>query len=1038
MKTIQGQCHLALAIGAGFALACFAPVPAQETRLPTVDEIKALQAKYQAEHAAVVKDGSAKRFLPILLDKAQEMAKKGEAALASGRLLQANEAFRQARWQLPYQSHQVPKDFVARIIGNLRLRHGHEVTGLAFSPDGQRLATASKDRTVKIWDLGNGREILSYTGHADEVNAVVFSPDGARCASAGAEKDIKIWDANTGKHLLTLAGQGAYSKSLAWSRDGKYIAVSQAGAQGANPGLVCLYDAAGGALKRAITDFRLLVYHVTFNGDGTIMSAGVGDGQIRHWEFPKVVDNPNQPEYWAQQDPTGASYHIAFSPDNRSLARCGADGVKLYNVNLPGTPFAVSAPRRIIPPPAPNVRYSCSIFSKDSKTLFVGGTDGIIRLFDPENGQVVGTFKGHNAEIRGLVFNPTGSHLASASADHTIRLWDFDVVLQARDFAGHDAPVWSAAVSPDGQRLVSASADRTLKIWDVPSGKVRHTLTGHAAAVTVALFSPDGQWLVSAGGDAMVKMWNADTGKLIRNLEGHKGTVTTLDVSADGKMIVSGSVDKKVKVWDAVTGKNTLTINVDAMVAGVAIRPDGGQIAIGGIDQALRLHDATGKLEQRWTAHGTAVSGLAYSPNGQWLASCGADHLLRVWSVAVPGTNPITLAGHNGPLSSVAFRRDNQHLVSCGSDLIVRLWKLENGAGKEVQAYRGHRDWVTSVAFSTDGFYIVSAGVDKLVKLWEITSRDIPLLAEHTGAVEAIAFSPDGAKIASGASDRTIKIWERATGVELATLTGHGDSVISLVFTLDSKTLISSSADRSIRMWDVATAKELPRSPSQQQSFTGLINPVPYLALAPDGKKLLAWIPGNERYTTISALDLTTGAELFSINDAGRQVHALAFSADGTTAATGGKKDGSIRVWDLGKRGQIVPGGDWFLFDKGVGVGDIALTPDGKTLIATNDAGEVKICTIAKKEVTRAFKAHAQRIMGCQVSPDGKRFATLSADWVIKLWDAATGQELRSWELNFPPIGHRASFSTPLAFSADGKQLAIGNTNTSLFMLDLP
>src|SRR5262249_14530833 len=206
--------------------------------------------------------------------------------------------------------------------------------------------------------------------------------------------------------------------------------------------------------------------HVTLNGDGTILSAAVGDGQIRHWEFPKVAENPNVAEYWAQQDASGPSYHVAFSPDNRSLARCGADGVKIYNVNLPGTPFSVSAPRRIIPPPPlPLVRYTCSVYSKDSKTIFVGATDGVIRLFDPESGQVVGTFKGHHAEIRGLVFNAAGSQLASASIDHTARLWDFDVVMQARDFAGHDGPVWSAAISPDGQRLVSASADRTLRIW---------------------------------------------------------------------------------------------------------------------------------------------------------------------------------------------------------------------------------------------------------------------------------------------------------------------------------------------------------------------------------------------------------------------------------------------------------------------------------------------------------------------------------------------------------------------------------------------
>lgn len=1015
-------------------LAHLALLPAQEPRLPTADDVKVLQSKFQAERAAVVKGGLGKRFLPIMLDQADDMAKKGAAALASGRLLQASEAFRQARWQLPYQSPQVPQEHVARVLGNLRMRHGGEITALSFSPDGQRLATAGNDRVVKIWDLGNGQEILAYHGHADHVNAVAFRPDGMLVASASAERDVKIWDAVTGKDVRILKGIGIYSKSLAWSRDGKYVVVSQAGAQGANPGVVTIYDAASGEVKRAIHDFRLLVYHVTFNGDGTILSAGGGDGQIRHWEFPKVAENPNQPEYWAQQDPTGAAYHVAFSPDNRSVARTGADGVKIYNVNLPGQPFAVSAPRRILPPPSPGVRYTCSIYSKDNKTLFVGATDGQIRLFDPENGQVVGTFKGHHGEIRALAFNPAGSQLASASADHTVRLWDFDAVMQARDFAGHDAPVWSAALSPDGQTLISASADRSVKVWDVAGGKVLHTLTGHAAPVTVAMFGPSGEWIVSGSGDSSLKMWDPKSGKLIRDLIGHKGTVTALDVAADGK-IISGSVDRKVKVWDA-AGKDLLTIETDAIIAAVAVRPDGKQIAVGGIDQSLRLYDAAGKLEHRWTAHGTAVSGLAYSPNGQWLASCGADHLVRVWSVAAPGANAITLSGHTGPLTGIAFRKDNQHLVSCGSDSIVRLWKLENDAGKEVQGYRGHRDWVTSVAFSKDGFYIVSAGVDKLIKLWEITSKDVPLLAEHTGAVETVAVSPDGTKVASGASDRTIKIWDRATGAELATMTGHGAEVISVVFSPDNKTLVSSSVDLSIRLWDVATGKELPRSPGQQQSFTGLVKAAPYITLTPDGKKLLAWIPGNERRMSIAVYDLASGAEIALVNDQGRHVHALAFSADGKTAATAGM-DGSVRVWDLEKRGQMVPGGDWFLFDKGIGVGDIALTPDSKTLIVTSDTGEVKIGTIATKEVVQSFKAHPQGIKGCQVSLDGKRFATMSVNNDVKLWDLATGQELRSWDMNTPVLP-RGWFIKALAFSADGKHLVTGNANTTVFVLDLP
>jgi len=133
-------------------LASGAAARAQDTRPPTADEVKALIGKYQAERDAAIKQGIARRFLPALMDRADVLAKKSEAALSAGRFLQATEAIRQARWQLPYQSPNTPTEFVARIIGNPRLRHGQPIYAVAFSPDGQRLATGSVDHTLRIWD----------------------------------------------------------------------------------------------------------------------------------------------------------------------------------------------------------------------------------------------------------------------------------------------------------------------------------------------------------------------------------------------------------------------------------------------------------------------------------------------------------------------------------------------------------------------------------------------------------------------------------------------------------------------------------------------------------------------------------------------------------------------------------------------------------------------------------------------------------------------------------------------------------------------
>jgi WD40 repeat protein len=1014
-------------------LAMATPLLAQA---PTAESIKTLREKYAEEKSRTLADGADKAFLPGLVDRADDIAQKAAAAASGGRMFEAAELYRQARWQLPYLPAKLPAN-VSRVFGNFRLRHGTEVTAVAFSADGKSLATGSNDGAIRIWDLGNGRQVRAYTGHTDQVDAIVFSPDQKTVASAGLDGPVHLWEAGTGTALKKLPSPGKYATSLAFSRDGKFLAAGYAGKMGGAGGYLTLSEVASGEHKRTIQDFRSLVHSVAFSHKGDILAVGNGDGAVRLYAFPKVVENASEPEYWAKQDVTGAADDVVFSADDKSLIRCGADGIKVYAVPRPSDSFQVATPKRYIANPGPEEQFKRVITSLDSKTIIAGTSEGVLRMIDADTGQVVTSLRGHAGKIRSLALHPKGSQIASAGSDCTVRLWDFDIVLQARDYLGHEAPVWSAAFSPDGKRIVSASGDQTPRIWEVGSGKTLHALKGHVGATTMALFTPDGKQVVSAGADKVLKVWDADQGAFLRELTGHTGTVTSFDISPDGKRLVSGGADRQVKIWDFPAGKEFLTLpDQTSVISAIAIHPSGDKFAVGYVDQTIGLYEMSGKSLQRWAAHGIAVSGLAFSPDGKLLASCGADGMVRVWSTAAPTESPVTLTGHLGPLSSVAFRKDSQHLVSSGADLSVKLWKLEGDTGKELQTYRGHRDWVASAAFSKDGYYVVSASVDRSIKIWEITSKDMPLSPEHTGAVEAVAFSPDGSKIASGSSDHTINIWDRATGQELTTIRGHSGNVVGLLFSSSGKILISSSYDKTIRFWDANTGKELPRSTTQQRNFS-FLQAALLLSLSPDDKTLLTWIPGDHRYTTIAGHDLEGNEKFDAFSDQGRTVNAVCFSADGRRTAIGAS-NGSVRIYDLDKRPPTqIAGGDWFFFDDKTAVADLALTPDGSTVVVTSDRGEIKIADVAKKSIRKTFAGHPGKVRGCVMSHDGKRFATLDAENTIKLWDLASGDEVRRWDLG-PLMDERPSSVVNLTLSRDGRYLAIGNANTTMFLLEAP
>src|SRR6185437_11152147 len=190
----------------------------------TAENVRQLQTKYEQERAAADKDERTRKFSTEWYDRAAKLAKQGSEALTAGRLVEARESFRRARWNLPGLPPHLP-EHIARIFGDARLRFTGPVLALAYSPDGHRLVTAGGDATVRVWDTSTGHEVCRYNGHNDGVYAVAFSPDGKTIASADKTSiEIKLWDAATGKHIKGLQEHKTLLYSLAFSPDGKLLA----------------------------------------------------------------------------------------------------------------------------------------------------------------------------------------------------------------------------------------------------------------------------------------------------------------------------------------------------------------------------------------------------------------------------------------------------------------------------------------------------------------------------------------------------------------------------------------------------------------------------------------------------------------------------------------------------------------------------------------------------------------------------------------------------------------------------------------------
>ncbi|MBD2727991.1 ribosome assembly protein 4 [Nostoc sp. FACHB-892] len=366
--------------------------------------------------------------------------------------------------------------------------HNSSVSSVVFSSDGQRLASASVDNTIKLWDVASGKAVQTLTGHSSAVISVVFSPDGQRLASASADNTIKLWDVASGKAVQTLTGHSSAVYSVVFSPDGQRLASASA------DNTIKLWDVASGKAVQTLTGHSSWVYSVVFSPNGQRLASASVDNTIKLWDVATGK---------AVQTLTGHSntvISVVFSPDGQRLASASADNT--------------------------------------------------IKLWDVASGKAVQTLTGHSSWVYSVVFSPDGQRLASASYDNTIKLWDVASGKAVQTLTGHSSSVYSVVFSPDGQRLASASYDNTIKLWDVATGKAVQTLTGHSSSVYSVVFSPDGQRLASASADNTIKLWHVATGKAVQTLTGHSSPVISVVFSPDEQRLASASADKTIIIWN--------------------------------------------------------------------------------------------------------------------------------------------------------------------------------------------------------------------------------------------------------------------------------------------------------------------------------------------------------------------------------------------------------------------------------------------------------------------------------------------------------
>jgi WD40 repeat protein/tRNA A-37 threonylcarbamoyl transferase component Bud32 len=578
-----------------------------------------------------------------------------------------------------------------------------DVRCLAFAPAGRTLAVVClEEPIVRLWDIADGRWRTITASHPSPVTAIAFSPDGRRLASLAGDT-VRFWDPETAEPRGSLAA-GANTRALAFAPDGSSLLTAGStirvwDVRGDKPSI---HEPAS-AVAAGATAVCLAVAR-----DGRLVVSGNDDGSVRLWKL--AADRTLTPHKAALlRPPSGGAVSILdVAADAKTLLMGQGGGLELWDL-------ASRSLRDALNDPIASAAFS----PKESTFATVGGSEEVVRLWEPADWQVARPMGQQLEPVKSLAYSADGRTLMTASNGPHQSLRHYQ---------------WKMTFDTAHRRCLSES----LRFWDAKTGWEEFPVLPAQQVIalpSVLTRSTDGSLFAAGAEDGSIRVWDWSRNQWRSHLF----------VSEKARLYAEGFEWARGRF----THSSPNYSHHSEGVAALAFSRDGSWLAVAGNRGSFRVwRTEYGEECCHWQGDANSSPWLAFTPDGDGVAgSCGGQ--VCIWD-ARTGALRTTLGDEtNSPVLCGVFAPAGDVLAFGSKDGLIHLWNVSNGEVKRLPG--GHQDRVTALAFAPDGRTLASAGWDRTVRLWNMrASREVAALEGHNGRINALAFSPDGRVLASG------------------------------------------------------------------------------------------------------------------------------------------------------------------------------------------------------------------------------------------------------------------------------------------------